>query len=91
MPAFDFANAVCLFFCLYVCVVAFYMVVCVRELIVCWFVFGYMFVVGFLCVWLLRLCSMAHCWVCLCSIVETLCSVLWWECVVRAWCWVDRL
>ena len=86
MPAFDFVNAVFLFFGLYVCVVGFYMVVCVGELIVCWFVFGYMFMVGFLYVWLLRLCWMAHCWVCLCSIVETLCSVLWWECVVRAWC-----
>ena len=48
MPAFDFVNAVFLFFGLYVCVVSFYMVVCVGELIVCWFVFGYMFMVGFL-------------------------------------------
>ena len=41
------------FFCfgLYVCVVSFYMVVCVGEPILCWFVFGYMFVVGLLCVY----------------------------------------
>ena len=33
-------------FGLHVCVVSFYMVVCVGEPIVCWFVLGYMFVVG---------------------------------------------